>query len=198
MRCLVAGCLLFTSLLLIQPVTAEDGLPAITEGNKVRIEYDTTVTKRLLLFIHYTENETRNFTGQLVSATRDSITVADPVSGHGFHQHATDDVKKLYVSSGKRRAAWRGVVIGAGTGAVLGVLSAGPTAFSNNGIEWNERRTPLEIAAILTVGGAVLGGIIGSLFKQDRWQEVDRQHWPGQVQLGITPVSQTVNLSVKF
>ena len=97
-------------------------------------------------------------------------------------------ITQLEVSTGKRRRALKGMVVGAGIGAVvLGAMGGVGTAGFSHGE-----------AALLGLGtGAAYGVGIGALIKTDRWSAVPLE----RVRVGLAPTQRggvRLSLSVRF
>ena len=183
-----------------QIISAEDEPPIVTEGSRIRIHFDTTVTQKLMPNTYHRIKKTQKLSGMLTSVANDSITITDCRLENGVYQRPISDLKKLEISSGRKDAALKGLLIGAGSGALLGMIVGympGESPFRGDVII-NKSHFSLESTLTGAVGGAFLGAFFGSLIKEDHWREVDHRQWPGQVRVGINPIDPGIDLSLRF
>lgn len=155
--------------------------PLLQIGQRVRVEYDTTVTKHLLYVIPWSSREIRKTTGPLVSWSSDTIVIASDQLDGQLRAFSEWRVRKLYMVDGRRRATAEGMGIGA---AIIGLpmfiaVFGVPRHAESGGVRGNRFRTPL----ILLGGAALAGGIIGWFTKVDRWKQVEKRDWPFQLEL---------------
>lgn len=177
-----------------------DDSVSVAIGDCVRIDFDTTISKRILLLIPYSQTEGREVTGRLIACDTDSLTLASSLFESGVHRYEIANVKRLYVSVGKKRATWRGLKSGALVGGGLGLLiGCAPDAVGDTTLLFRDRAHPLEVVAVSTVVGAAIGTLIGSLVKVDRWREVDhRQRLLGFTEVGVDVTRKRLNVSLRF
>ncbi|MBD3332418.1 hypothetical protein GF356_06180 [candidate division GN15 bacterium] len=177
-----------------------DDSNSVAIGDRVRIDYDTTINKRILLLIPYSQTEGREVSGELVAYDTDSLTLASPLFESGVHRHEIANVTRMYVSVGKKRATWKGLKSGALVGASLGLLiGCAPDAVGDTTLLFHDRAHPLEVIAVSTAIGAAIGTLIGSFMTVDRWQEVDRRHWPvGSAAVGVDVARRQFMVSLRF
>ncbi|MEW5924869.1 MAG: YMGG-like glycine zipper-containing protein, partial [Candidatus Zixiibacteriota bacterium] len=188
-KSLTFACQLLVFILSGSLIMAENESPAVAAGSRIRIHYDTTMSQKMMPNKYYKLNKTQKLSGMLALITDDSITIADCLLKNGFHQHAIADLKKLEISCGRKGATLKGLLIGAGGGAMLGALS-GFLDYDNFGTGDHGAHTPgfsPENTIIGAAGGALLGGIFGSMVKEDHWREVDCSQWPGKVKVEVNP-----------
>lgn len=192
---LCCGLLLLTLTLPGVAALGDEPASTVSIGNRIRITYDTTISKHFLLLIPYSETQGRDRSGVLTAATQDSLTLAHPYLEEGAQKFPVQGVKKLYVSLGKERAPWRGLWQGFKYGALFGLLfGAAPDA----AYDGRSRYGPLERAAFITATGTVIGGLIGYFFKRDKWREIERDQWLDDLELAIDPARGAVRVSVGF
>jgi hypothetical protein len=144
------------------------------------VDYDTTVTQRVLHFIPVQHEEKRTVVGHLFSHTIDSLTILVNSRDSIFRTISVAAVTHYYVSEGLKRCTLKGLLIGAGTGAFLTLIAFGsPTERSvdETGDYYGQDRDLVRGAAFLIGGGAAVGGIVGWLVKEDRWRETKPSAW---------------------
>jgi len=183
-RRLIIIYLLLVLLSIGQSTYAGVGQKQKAESHRVRIECDTTLSRRFLLVIPYIEKNTYMLTGQLISVTSDSISIATHASKHTIEHRALNDVNRLWICTGKRRATLNGLKIGAGIGACLFLMAMGPSALSSDD-DMVTQGHPLRVIPFW-IGSAAIGGIIGYLTHEDRWQPVERKDWPRLFEIQLT------------
>jgi hypothetical protein len=127
--------------------------------------------------------------GTLISAATDSIWLVSAKDSMALAV-PTQSVVRLEHSLGQRPATGRGALIGAligaGTGLLLGILA------STEEGGWYEVGAEEVLSASLVAGGtgAVLGALIGSVSRREKWQPVPlavqgRKGGPGPTRVGL-------------
>ena len=146
---------------LMSPVT---GLSQVLQPEEIRV--DTGSRVRVAAPVFGPEKQV----GTVVSLTRDTLGLRQG-AGVTSRLVATSDITALEVSRGthtrKAKGALWGLVIGAGTGAVLGYALYTPPKCDNQGFGCIFLIGPTSKggnAAISAVGGGVLGLLVGTLF----------------------------------
>ncbi len=148
---------------------------AVSPGDRARVQY-TNEAGRLI-----------RLTGQVVS-TSDGVLVLRRGERFGADSLAIEAIDSVSVPSRGRdraRGMGKGFLIGAGTGAVLGILS-GENDCSGQTYCYQVSRG--EATAIMAVVGGGTGAIFGAIFAPRRWT---RAELPGN-RVSMTP---TVGLS---
>lgn len=106
--------------------------------------------------------------GTFVRGDGTSITFAVP--GEGEVTLPTTSVSRLDILAGKKRRTWHGLVAGAAVGVALGF------AAKVNADRCSDSYTTAcsrgEALATYGAGGALVGALVGSLIKSDRWTPV--------------------------
>jgi len=199
-----AGLKLATGLLALlfiaQPVRAleaPDSVSLLQIGQRIRVDYDTTVTKHLLYVIPWSSREKRKTTGSLVSWSSDTIVIASDQLDDRLRAFPEWSVRKLYISNGRRRATAEGI----GYGAVIGffpvflrIFEHIPGTAEYDDVRRNRFRSPL----IVWGGITLVGGIIGWFTKVDRWRELKKSDWPFQLELSNQIGDFGLNLTYSF
>lgn len=148
------------ALLLTGEVRAQQSTPLdpITAGSRVRFQAPSVIRGTIL--------------GTVMSVDRESLLVS--TDDQRPFRVSRQAISRLEVSTGKSRQALKGMLVGAGIGAVvLGALGGVGTAGSSHGE-----------AAVLGVGvGAAYGVGFGALLKRDRWSSVPLE----SVRIGLAP-----------
>lgn len=86
---------------------------------------------------------------------------------------ATATVQRLEIVSGRKRRPWRGALIGAWTGLVMGVAVTSMERVDCGGLDGDDGVCSRgEAITSLTLGGALWGLGIGALIKSDEWTDV--------------------------
>ncbi len=170
----------------------------ISSGDRVRIDVDTTIHKKFLLFIPYSETEKREIIGQVVSITRDSISIIDDTWKAEVRHVLTSGVKRIYVSEGLKRNTVKGIL----NGAIFGGMLFGIVAMSPHHPD-NLEPVPdfydrLKIVTVGTAGSALLGGIIGWFSKVDRWRKLEADEWRVNLDVGARKKNLAINISYFF
>lgn len=158
------------AILLVAPIcaaTAQERTPLLEPGQRVRV---TAV-----------DSGVRNRVGTLRVLKPDSIVLEDglmlPVAS----------VTKLEVSRGQQSHAVQGAVIAGGIGVIIGSLGGAKNCAESSG--WTDDpvgdclTVSILAATALGGGGAVIGAVVGSLIKTDRWEEVPL----GQLRVSVVP-----------
>jgi hypothetical protein len=194
---------LLLSLTLLLLLSSFNSTGASAEGldihreQRVRIDADTTIKERIVYIIPYSHTATRKVIGNLISCSDDSIVIVDSTLNGETHFIPTSSVKRFYVSVGKKRQTLRGMMIGAGLGAVLGIFSilGDPDVSNGDDPDAYVDNFPQNALAITGIG-ALIGGVIGWNFKADRWHEIERDEWP--VDLSVSPTKKGLQLGFSY
>jgi hypothetical protein len=166
----IAVSILFAILVIFQAVLAEGG--KLEFGQRVRVEVDTTITKRVFLLFKESKSTTVRRTGILTACSNDTLTLYIEIGiDTSTYCVSRADVKKIFVSIGKKRATIRGILHGTTIGTIL--FSALLLGDCEKGVDCKSRENVLKAAAFLVGGGGILGGMIGWNVKVDRWSEID-------------------------
>ena len=175
---------LFTALLLLPVAAVRAQQPvAVSIGQRVRVRTDsgtaTVVTGTLVgqdsLAIQLQVLHPRTF---LNSDAPESTIVTVPVAR----------VRQLEVSTGRRRNAGRGAVIGLGVGAGLG-LALGIAAMSDPWLKGNAGDVA-TVTVVTGVVGAGIGALVGLAASGDRWEVVR----PAGVRISLVPRRSSIML----
>lgn len=168
--------------------------PVWRPGQRVRVEYDTTVTKRILYVIPYSDHVVREAYGKLISWDSDSVVISVDYPKGDETTVTTSAVRKAYVGEGQRRFILEGMGLGAAGGFLLWLMAhmevPPPTE------ETWASSNPGSLFAALVGGSVVAGGILGWLTKVDRWREVDRNSWA--VEPGFPEPQRTIGVELTF
>lgn len=89
-------------------------------------------------------------------------------------------LRRLEISSGRRtrtgRGAFFGAVFGAGAGALSGVVACQVSSCEGSSGAFTDTEVAVLAAALLGIGGAVvgtgIGAVVGSLTHTDRWRPI--------------------------
>lgn len=110
--------------------------------------------------------------GEVVALTADSVVIAQSATRDtiGFHRAK---ISRLEISAGERRNTFKGlglgVLIGAGTGAILGFASGDEKCGEYTCFMGDAGFKAGAFGILLGVAGGVIGTITGALKKSDRW-----------------------------
>lgn len=162
-------------------IEAPDGGSLLQIGQRVRVDYDTTVTRHILLFIPYSEKKKISIFGELRSWDLDSLRVVSGSVTVRPHSVPITRVENVYVPDGQRRELLKGVYGGASVGLLIGflVVSGHGTA-----TDFDESSQDNSLAGLIVFGGSIVaGGIIGWFTKVDRWKRVEKHNWPLRLEL---------------
>jgi hypothetical protein len=138
-------------------VLQAQGTPSVQVGSRVRIE--SPVARGIF---------------SVVRVTDDTVTVrTDALSAPVAVPRA--DMTRLALSMGRRSAgsgAWRGALTGAALGAVVGAAT-GLASGDDDESAWfamsaGEKAVGGGVA--LGLGGAILGGVVGAIYRGERWE----------------------------
>lgn len=169
-RAALRACSPVLALVLLWPGEArpEQGVKAdspIVVGSKVRLVAPAVVKGRV----------------QGIVTEMDETSLVVRSDARGFVRVGREAITRLEVSTGRHRKTLKGMVIGAGVGAVLF-----QTAVSDdcNGAVSPCTTSHAAAAGIGLLVGAVWGAGIGTLFKGDRWSPVSPDH----LRLAVGPV----------
>jgi hypothetical protein len=172
--------LLVFTLFLIIPSDSPAQVDNLSPGRRIRIDYDTTVTKDFLLLFKYHEKELRSIRGDLISITGDSICIRDEISRYSRRRFAISDIRKLYISTGTKRATLNGLLWGGGLSSLLMALTlSGPEEKryyeDTNRCPTSLDRINCERVVLFISTCTFLGGIIGYFTKIDDWQKIETE-----------------------
>lgn len=171
--------------------------PSLKYGQRLKVVYDTTVTKHRLYIFPYKAKEKREIQGQFLAFQNDSIGVA--AIGHKCNTQwvPLDSTRKIFIHSGRKRATENGFIGGFFIGAFFAIgIPAGDV--DRNSIDANVQVWTLEDAAICLGSCVLIGTIIGWFCRADRWSEVARDDWPDKIQLGLMGSGNAVGLVYRF
>ncbi len=163
-------------------LTAQASGDAITPGRTIRVH----------------QGASASFTGVVVSATPDTLTLATADQGKVVLLRST--VTGIDVQNGTRsnagRGAVKGLIIGGGIGLVLGAASA--AAQSESDFLYVD---PGQLILSSTLGGAMLGGAIGALVgatsHTPRWVPIVSPTAPAQPD-GTTGKGVALGMNLRF
>jgi hypothetical protein len=122
--------------------------------------------------------------GTLTAPLDDRVLLRDK-SG-ALHDIAADSVRQLDLKVGQSSNVWRGMAIGAGTGALVSVIAVATTKNctpppGQPSCEIDQKAFAAGAGALLTIGTAAVGAGIGALTHRTRWQRVQ----PSSMGLGL-------------
>lgn len=149
----------------------------IKQGQRIQVEIDTIITKHRLILFPYHKTIKIRISGNISFDGSDSVTLLTDGQKSKMRRIATKEIKRIWISEGKKRATLDGALIGGGMvagfclfAAVLGhpdlrCDSAGHPIFPDKHIKWQN-------LAIIVGGGAVVGGVMGWFGKIDKWREI--------------------------
>ena len=170
---------------------------ALQPGQRIRIDYDTAVTKHFLYIFPYSLTEDRTITGELLSWDSNYMVISTNQPDSQNIKIVTSTVKKIYINDGQRRL-W---LDGLATGGLIGffILYAGVPGDPENPEEerWVDQN-PARAATLIIGGSALSGGIIGWFIKSERWREVDRKSWSIDPRLTLSNQGIGFKLSYHF
>ncbi len=148
-------------LFLIPPGTAAQ-VTGLEKGDKIRVTAPEQLTHRT--------------TGVITDISRDSLRFMHRDS---LFQISLSKIQKLEFSTGKKRSAGRGALIGAGSlGLALGLIFMSTDENCSSDEEWCiDLFSRSDSFKIGLVSGALLGGasgaIVGHFILRDRWEKVE-------------------------
>jgi hypothetical protein len=149
----------------------------IKQGQRVRVEIDTIITKHFLLLIHYNEAGKMRIKGDISFDSSDSIALSIDKQKSQVRHIAKSEIKRIWVNEGKRRPILDGALIGGWSAGGLNSVFSG-ILNSGDGLKW-------ERVATFAIGGAVIGTLIGSRCKVDKWREIKTDKLSSTVSLGF-------------
>ena len=148
--------------------------PPLEAGQRVRMEYPVVVKERFLLIFSHSHTENRKIVGTVDSLWNDSVLLRDDIEEN--HMLSLTETKRIWQSTGKRRATWEGLKLGAGLGACLGAIMLGvPT---EDRISFDEGRADPSFGDRVVLSSAtfgfftVTGLVIGWFSHVDTWEQV--------------------------
>ena len=131
------------------------------------------------------EEQSGKLTGTLEEWGSDTLYVVPDGASQDVRARAISlsSLSRLEISRGQKSNAGKGALIGGGIGLLLG---GGMSIIAGSTVDTEVTSTDyLIFTGLVTVGGAGIGALIGSLIKSERWEEfpLDR------LRLGIAPRS---------
>ena len=140
----------------------------------------------------------RSFVGKVDAMDRGALTLIEDWTPHPI-AIPTASITRVEISSARRRHAGKGALIGAGTGALLGLLaSSGDTGC---GLVLYEPCTTGRLArnvVVIAASAGLWGSLIGALVVSEDWREasVEDVRSPKQVRVSIAPVRRGARLAL--
>jgi hypothetical protein len=139
----------------------------IKEGQRVRVEIDTVITKHILFIIPYHETQKIKIAGDISFEAPDSVTLLADRQESYARRIANKEIKHIWISEGKRRATLDGALLGAGSLAGWSfIFASAPDAGVDS---WGDLA---KVVGISAAAGAISGCIIGWFCEVDKWREV--------------------------
>lgn len=173
---------------------------SLLAGQVVRIDYDTSISKRFIYIIPYSHQENRKITGRIISWDSSLVIICiDSVNGETKEIYTTE-IKNMYIRDGKKRAVFRGLTFGAYVGSITALMGLWAIAAGNRDIEeqyWGQEHKVLAISLSFSVP-VVIGGVIGWLSKIDRWSKVDKENWPINLSVNMSKDDLGARLTYSF
>lgn len=124
-------------------------------------------------------------TGELIRMAGDTVLISSAAATQTVW--VVTAAHRLEVSAGTHRRTLRGIglgfLVGAATGAVIGLATYQEPDCIQFCIDLGRGFTALAGAAVLSVPGAVIGGIVGAKSKHEAWRPIANH----AVRLGIAP-----------
>lgn len=141
----------------------------IAPGTRVRVRFDCT--QKAYGYAGATKESCATATGTVTALSAESLTIN---TGAGKQSVTPVTLNHLDVSDGQGRRTGKGALIGALAGALAGVAGAIFLFTDNPNLEGDEPVGiwGLQVAAVGTAGGALLGAGFGSQIQYDRWRPV--------------------------
>jgi hypothetical protein len=159
----------------------ENDKPKSVVGQKVKVKFDTTVSKKEFLVIPYTDTEKREVFGELVFWDSDSLVVEN--FEYGFRKTVlSDDLKGVYVNDGADRSWFTGGAVGAGIG-----------SFGS----WS-RNNPVRALFAIVGGCTITGAITGWFIKKDHWRKVEQNNSGVQLSTSFSAKNTYLSISLRF
>ncbi len=175
-----------------RPVEPGNKFPA--KGQRVRIDYDTTITKRILYAIPYSEKKTLKAFGNLISYSSDSIVIDSDEGATQKHSISVSSVRRVFIANGHIHATLEGMKIGA----LLGAIAFAPTAHGSNTEPGTEYSNNWDNRLTVFAGSIVIGGVIGWLIKEERWKQVNKSAWLASFDVLISDRDVRLRMSYGF
>ncbi len=166
-------------------------------GQKIRIDIDTTQSDKLLYVIPFEYNVVKKVYGKLKYWDTDSVVVEIDSKEIQTKTIKSTSIKSIYMLNGHRRKVLSGAAIGAGSGLILLVLTTMGDSFDPDKEKLIEK-DPLHASAIFIGGGAVIGGVIGSFSKAERWRKLINGEMPVELGLGKSQKCLQIRFSYRF
>jgi hypothetical protein len=182
------------SVLLIIVLLNSADAGAISPGDRVKIDFETTIQEEFL-FIRYSVTEIKVYTGQLVSVTGDTISIIDDTRKAEVRYLLTNRIKNVYIGEGIKRNTVKGILDGAFFGVCLfGFLASGIW----DPPDPDPLYSRLKLVTVGTAGSALLGGVFGWFTKVDRWRKLNSDEWRVNIDVGMREKSLSINISCSF
>jgi hypothetical protein len=140
----------------------QETLSPIVTGSRVRVVSPRAVSGRV--------------TGTVIEMSAESLVI---LADERPLRVPRDAIEQLEVSTGKQRRTLKGMLIGAGIGAVVVPPALYDSCLSDCGSKWSAEYILAGVGV-----GAAWGAGIGALVKKDRWSSVPVT----QVRLGLWPI----------
>ncbi len=171
-------------------------------GTKVRIVHSLSRTGDSLSIARKTPHAPMVVIGSVVSVTSDSITLHTDIRGNALYSTRLNDEMKLYVVERKKRSILKGAAIGAACGSGIAFFVGLAAIYGDDALDTTSvpspRKLPLKSMAAYVSVGAAVGSVIGYLYHEDVWREVDKENWPSALSLRVDPSDRTVRLCYRF
>jgi len=104
-----------------------------------------------------------------------------------------DALERLEVARGRKSHFWTGAAIGFVPGALLGAAGGWTLGCDDQGADCAAYGDAFAAGAILGAASALVGGLVGLLFKSDRWERVSTHRVqavlvarPGRLAVGVS------------
>jgi len=154
--------------------------PGVEVGRRIKVDFDTTVTRDFLWIFRWNETERTSAAGWFLEQSDDSMTLKIDSESARTRNISIDLIHRVSRSVGQKRMTVTGLRNGALIGSIFLLMAYGPTSSSEPppteiDIEPNDRHP--ERGWIAFGATTLLGGVIGYFTRGDRWEKLDESEW---------------------
>lgn len=196
---------LFLVTVVVLPTSAafagEQSTDSLRLGQRIRVDYDTTLSEKILFLTICRHTELTHASGRLLAGSDDLLILETDHPESDTITFPREQVRRLHVNMGKRRPIADATLIGALFGFTfwgLSFLGDPATEYDDEGNIIVRQDDRGGSAWALIGGGALIGAMIGSFMKVDVWREVEKEDWPVQQGVNRTSVTSGLRVGVTF